>query len=357
MGQKAPTEIFPVPKPVALNAPPADGGADAAPAAIAAPAATPAPVEQVYLTITKNPTNENRTEGDTAYFVSAASAYESLSWTFVSPDGGQYSASNRQSLWGGIGGQNTTTLSISNVNTNMNGWGAYCTFYYKGQTASTTTAYMYISAKPQGAPAGNYGGYVTDWNYSTITLNIENTVTVQVPWSICNVEGDINYGASASIYWDGKNVTWCYIKGVSPAPQPVYGSMSGTAYSGGGGYAINLSNGTQVYVDAWKCNVSGNFYEGASCVVYYTDYPSNDNIYSCDIYGSTYYDQGGWAGSNYPYGWDDNDYTYGNTFVYDLHNAYNSDGSTYNTVTCPNCGREVSMAYDDCPYCGFPLWG
>ena len=52
----------------------------------------------------------------------------------------------------------------------------------------------------------------------------------------------------------------------------------------------------------------------------------------------------------------DTQYTYGETYVYELHDAYNDDGSTYDTVTCPNCGREVSMAYDSCPYCGFGLW-
>ena len=37
--------------------------------------------------------------------------------------------------------------------------------------------------------------------------------------------------------------------------------------------------------------------------------------------------------------------------------TYNSDGSTYNTVTCPNCGRQVSMAEDACPYCHYDVWG
>ena len=104
----------------------------------------------------------------------------------------------------------------------------------------------------------------------------------------------------------------------------------------------------------------GDFYEGCPCVVYYTDYPSNSTVYAADIYGSEVHviDQGGWAGSNYQDdSLADNDYTYGDTFIYEIHEESNSDGSTYDTVTCPNCGREVSMAYDDCPYCGFPLWG
>ena len=62
--------------------------------------------------------------------------------------------------------------------------------------------------------------------------------------------------------------------------------MSGTAHEGGGGYAIYLADGTEVFIDAWKCNVSGNFYDGASCTVYYTYVPDAANIYQVDIYGS-----------------------------------------------------------------------
>jgi hypothetical protein len=92
--------------------------------------------------------------------------------------------------------------------------------------------------------------------------------------------------------------------------------MSGTAYEGGGGYAIDLENGDQVYVDAWKCSVEGQFYDGCGAVVYYNDYPSSDNIYSATLFGNQgliipdddeqpyatgfgFGDQGGWAGSGY----------------------------------------------------------
>ena len=38
-------------------------------------------------------------------------------------------------------------------------------------------------------------------------------------------------------------------------------------------------------MDSWKCNVSGLFYDGAYCVVYFNGSPSSDNIYSADIFG------------------------------------------------------------------------
>ena len=82
--------------------------------------------------------------------------------------------------------------------------------------------------------------------------------------------------------------------------------MSGTAHEGGGGFAIYLQNGTEVFVDSWNCNVEGQFYDGCSAIVYYTDYPSTANVYRADIFGNMGLiipeeEKGGWAGSNYPY--------------------------------------------------------
>ena len=375
-GVKAPTETFPVPKPEALNVPevtPAPVVTDAPVVPTPAPAPEPAPV---YLTVTKNPTNENRTEGDTALFVSCANAFESLTWTMVAPDGGEYSIPSFRSLFGNasVTGDYSTTLSIANVSTNMNNWGAYCTFYYKGQTARTSTAYMYVGAKSKGAPSGTYSGTVTSWNYSTVTIWAENTVSITIPFGKCDVDGDLFVGAYASFNWNGSDVTYCYISGSKQPVTPIYGSMGGTAYEGGGGYAVNLSNGTQVYVDSWKCNVSGWFYDGASCVVYYENYPSSDNIYSCDIYGSPYnindvnpydwdlpyttYDEriangGGWAGANYY----DNEPVYyvGGAVEFDPWDDIDYDpiGDEYNRVTCPNCGNHFSPGLEECPVCGW----
>ena len=210
MGTREPTEAFPVPKPVALGGTPAP-----------TPTPAPQPVTPTYLTITKNPTNENRNEGENAIFIACASAYESLNWTFVSPNGGEFTPANFLAGSGAsITGENSTTITVIGLEDWMNGWGAYCTFYFKGQTARTSTAYMYVNSTPP------------------------------VP------------------------------------PTPSYGTMSGTAYEAGGGYAINLQNGDQVYVDAGICKVEGEFYDGCSAIVYYTDYPSSDNIYQVDIYGN-----------------------------------------------------------------------
>lgn len=285
MGQKKPIESFPVPKPAALQVPEASPSPTSAPTPTPVP---PAPQPQTWLTITKNPTNENHTEGETAYFVSGANAYESVSWTFVSPDGGEYAAQSMLNRWEGLGGINSTTLSIANVSVDMNGWGAYCTFFYKGQTARTATAWLYVAAKPQppAPPVGVYHGTVTDWNYASVTLDVQG-VSATVSRDICDIDGDLASGAAADVYWDGQSIYYCKIYGEQPTPPvPVYGSMSGTAHEGGAGYAIDLENGDQVFVDSWICKVEGQFYDGCDAVVYYTDYPSNENIYKVDIYGN-----------------------------------------------------------------------
>ena len=366
-GTKKPTESFPVPRPAVLGGNTNQSAPGATP--IPAPTAVPVPAPEVkFLSVTKNPTNESRKVGGTALFVACANAYESLNWTLVSPYGGEFSVQNfRNSFLGAsVTGEYSTTLSIGNVSADMNGWGAYCTFYYKGQTQRTTTAYIYVQGEPApqpetgsfdgsvydiaeniiaievpgvdifkvarsdcniigdvyvGAPAtvyyngrhargvyvtsatingrtspdvpegGTFYGTVTDWNNSGVSVNLDGTTIVLISWDVCSVSGDIYIGAPATATWSGRttkglNFTYCAIEGRQPAPQPVYGSMSGTAHEGGGGFALNLADGTEAFVDAWICNVSGNFYDGASCTVYYTEPVSSSSIYQVDIYGS-----------------------------------------------------------------------
>ena len=259
MGTREPTEVFPVPKTDGKDAP------------VPVPVPVPVQPDQPWLYILKNPTNENRVTGESAIFIAGANAFDSLTWTFVSPDGGEYTPANFVAGSGTyVNGEHSTTLTVSNLESWENGWGVYCTFYYRGQTARTTVAYMYITNRPT----------------------------------------------------------------PTPQPQPSYGSMSGTAYKNGGWYSIRLQNGTNVSVSSGICKVEGQFYDGCSAIVYYTNSPTATNIYQVNIYGnqglivpdqpthatgliipdgalggyagSQYYnnepteaDQGGWAGMHY----------------------------------------------------------
>ena len=300
----------------------------AAPAPVATAKPQAAPVNNnsnsrpAYLSVTKNPTNENRKQGDTALFVANANAFDSLTWTLVSPNGGEYSVESFQNYFGStVSGNYSTTLAINKVRADMNGWGAYCTFYYNGQTARTSTAYLYVK------------GAGTNTNANTSS---------------------------------------------------VYGSISGTVYDTWSNvYTIYLANGSSVQVSRSKCNISGDLYDGCSCTVYYVVYANGSyDVYSVDIYGKTssssgyvdpyyyiidgydpyaysydyYSDYGGWAGSNYyenEYGYVDPSY-----YAIDGYDPYADQGgwAGSSTVTCPACGNQVQSAYETCPYCGASIW-
>ena len=376
--------------------------ATAAPKPTATPKTNPSPT---YLTITKNPTNENRKTGDTALFVANATIFDSLTWTFVAPNGGEYSVQNFRSVFAGssVSGEYSTTLAIANIKEDMNGWGAYCTFYYNGQTARTSTAYINVTNKGQPRPSQDVYGSASGTAYHdtafTEYIVLQNGVSAHVDGRLCNiVYGDYVDGCSCTVYYvahaDGTyDIYSVDIYGKSspyipptPKPQPTYSSMSGKAYSGGGGYAISLSNGAQVYVDSYKCKiVSGSFYEGCDCTVYYTQYSDGSyDITSVDIYGGVY--DGGYAGIHYydnENGYVDPSYYavdgydpyagggYAGIHYYDNENGYVDPdyyaidgydpyaGGGYagsSTVTCPNCGMEVKTAYEECPYCGYHIW-
>ena len=335
IGTKKPTESYAAVQPAGMQAPdavPASGSGTSPyyPVPTAAPGYTPvSPVQPAYLSITKNPTNEGHTPGETAYFVANANAYDSLYWTFVSPNGGEYSAQNFGYMYPNapVNGSYSTTLSISNVTRDMDGWGAYCTFYYKGQTARTSTAYLYVynnptpTAPPAPSPSQDSGvlyGTVVDYSFSTVTVNVEGVTQASVPFSICSIDGELYYGAPATLYWEGMTArgpskyTWCNIQGSHSAPTPVYGSMSGT---------------------------------GAGCTVYYMDYPSESNIYQIDVYGREPYVPG-------TYGYETDNVVYDGEQGYQTHVSYNADGSTYEAIWCPDCGTEVSLAMEYCPNCG-----
>ena len=113
------------------------------------------------LVITKNPTNEQRYVGETAWFVANATGYNSLYWTLVSPWGQEYSIAEIRSQFPGasISGESTTTLTINGLFVGLNGWGAYCTFSNGVQSARTTTAYVYVYEKTSSVKNTNSNDY------------------------------------------------------------------------------------------------------------------------------------------------------------------------------------------------------
>ena len=261
-----------------------------------------------------------------------------------------------------MSGEYSTTLSIANVTRDMNGWGAFCTFYYAGQTARTSTAYMYVEGTPKPTPtvtpkpvpaedqSGSFSGYVTDYTYSNVSIYVMDGpgYVSQVSRGICDITGDLCIGAPCTLYYDGigahgPGFYYVSIQGEDPEPEIRYGSMSGTAYHDTAFTVyIVLANGSSYHVNGYLCDlISGVLTDGCSCVAYYTEPLSESSIYSVDIYGTdpvvpttptpTIDDQGGWAGSNYPYD-EMEDYTYddggwaGSNYPYDEMEDYGDGG-------------------------------
>ena len=98
--------------------------------------------------VTKHPTDETRTEGETAWFVSGAQYYNTLDWTFVGPSGREYNVKEFRSMFPyvTVEGENTTTLTVRNLSTDLNGWAVYCSFHSDNDNAKTNWAFFHVYA-------------------------------------------------------------------------------------------------------------------------------------------------------------------------------------------------------------------
>ena len=99
------------------------------------------------INITKSPTDEVRLAGGIAYFTSAATGYDKLTWNFESPDKKAVTVKDFQTRfpYAVVEGENTTTLTVKNVSADMNGWAVYCTFFSGESEVSTTLAFLYVT--------------------------------------------------------------------------------------------------------------------------------------------------------------------------------------------------------------------
>ena len=138
--------------------------------------------------VTKNPTHETHYVGETATFIAAANNYESSEWAFIAPNGTQCSldAFRAQFPGSGVTGQGTNTLTITNLQTGMNGWEVYCSF--KLGSICTTTTVATISVLVPSAPV-----------YTAPTTVVTDPVTVCYDY----YEPDYIIVDGARVYSDG----------------------------------------------------------------------------------------------------------------------------------------------------------
>ena len=156
------------------------------------------------VSITKNPTDEVRSAGGTAWFVSGALNYSSAEWKFMDPYGTLLNAREFRNRfpYATVTGENGTNLTIRNLAAEMNGYGVVCTFYNGYGATDTKMAFLYVTAAPvYTAPTYTAPSYyipygATDGGYSYD----ENG----------HLEHDVYYsdGSYTTFYYDGSSLTY-----------------------------------------------------------------------------------------------------------------------------------------------------
>ncbi len=189
----APTPVpaeTPVPTPVVTEAP--------APVVTQAPASTPAPANVPV--VTKNPTDESLLEGGDAWFVARYQNAKWAVWHFVSPDGQTYWEYSSKELAGKfpglkIEGGMYSSMHVSNIPLDMNGWRVYCRYSNSAGYVDTSSATISVSAK----------GTVDSSKLPVVTKSPTNEA--------------VKAGGSAWFIAKYKNATWAVWHFVSPDGQ------------------------------------------------------------------------------------------------------------------------------------------
>ena len=135
----------PAPTPAAVTPTPA------APAASTIPAPSPTPAVPAYApVITKQPSGEGHYAGESAVFVTHADKWTTLEWTAVSPSGRKVDLKTFRETFpdSTVTGDNDTTLTITNLNIDMNGWRFFCTFTNEDASTATEEARLKVTAVP-----------------------------------------------------------------------------------------------------------------------------------------------------------------------------------------------------------------
>ena len=217
---------------------------------IIVPAPNPTSNPYGFLSITKHPTSEYHKAGETALFVAYAQNYTKSEWSFVSPNGENFTVPEMRNMFGtSISGEYGTTLSVSNLNEGLSGWGVFCTFYGNNQSARSSTAYLHVTSKPVPIPSpvptygpvpgplpsGTMSGTVSDFSDSKVIISLSNGSTVRIYRSICSISGNLGVGASCTVYYEGwlpdsSNIYYADIQGFwlgglkeeDPEIDPVY---------------------------------------------------------------------------------------------------------------------------------------
>ena len=117
--------------------------------------------EAVGITVTRNPVSVSCRAGEMAWFYANADSYETVAWSFIAPSGLEVSLSEFRSLFpiAIVAGENSTSLSVSNVPVEMDGWAVCCRFHNSIDNASTQWAFFSVSEAPAFGSGEAYFGW------------------------------------------------------------------------------------------------------------------------------------------------------------------------------------------------------
>ena len=122
------------------------------------PAPTPAPTPMAPApVISKQPTGESHYVGESALFIANANPFTAASWTAVAPNGMEMDMQTFRNTFPNSStvGDTTGSLTINNINMDMNGWTFYCTFDNMGSTASTNSVALRVLGPKAQTPTQN----------------------------------------------------------------------------------------------------------------------------------------------------------------------------------------------------------
>ena len=122
------------------------------------PAPTPEPTPMAPApVIYKQPTGESHYIGESALFIANADAFTAVSWTAVAPNGMEMDMQTFRNTFPNSStvGDTTGSLTINNINMDMNGWTFYCTFDNMGSTTSTNSVALRVLGPKAQTPNQN----------------------------------------------------------------------------------------------------------------------------------------------------------------------------------------------------------
>lgn len=117
------------------------------------------------IVITRNPYSGTWAEGESAWFEACAQYYSTMEWTFVDPCGTEHSAQEFRKLFPDVTveGENTTMLTIHNLNSELNDWAVYCSFHSDIDNSSTKWAFIKVADAVPNYGVDPYPNYINPY--------------------------------------------------------------------------------------------------------------------------------------------------------------------------------------------------